>query len=229
MSGLPKPKLVIFDLDGTLVDSAADIALAANRTFAGLELPEQSLPQIKQWIGGGAQIFVEKALSFFNQSERFAPAYELFMEHYRAVPADSSNIFDGVESFLEHLYQQQIAMAVVSNKPHELIPPILQHLQIEHYFDRVLGGDSLTLKKPEPEPLLHVCRHHQVDPAECWMVGDSSKDADAAERAKMPFIGVSYGYAMTDIDIRPQQVPHKVVDNLSQLIPLINAEQEVYA
>lgn len=229
MTMIPKPKLVIFDLDGTLVDSAADIAEAANQTFSALQLPVQPLPQIKKWIGGGAQIFVEKALNFFQQSERFDHAYEVFMERYRAVPADRSQIFAGVREFLKELAQHQVAMAVVSNKPQELIPPILTHLDIEHYFSHALGGDSLPQKKPDPEPLLHVCRQHRITPQECWMVGDSSKDAEAAERAQMPFIGVTYGYAMDDTDIRPQRVPHRVVDSLEQLIPLTTLEQKAYA
>ncbi len=183
MTMIPKPKLVIFDLDGTLVDSAADIAEAANQTFSVLQLPVQPLPQVKKWIGGGAQVFIEKALHFFQQSERFDQAYELFMAHYRAVPADRSQIFAGVRELLAELAKQQVAMAVVSNKPQELIPPILSHMGIADYFSHALGGDSLPQKKPNPEPLFHVCRQHQVAPQECWMVGDSSKDADAAERA----------------------------------------------
>ena len=219
---LPRPELVIFDLDGTLVDSAADIQIAANNTFSALELPPQPIEQIKRWIGGGAQVFVEKAMDYFGKSEWFDRSYELFMDFYRAVPAERTVMFAGVKECLEHLNQQQIPMAIVSNKPHELIAPILDHLGLSQYFDKVLGGDSLATKKPSPEPLLHVCQKLGVAAEKSWMIGDSSKDADAAENAKMPFIGVTYGYAMTDTDLRPQQVPHLVVDNLKQLISIMN-------
>lgn len=226
---LPFPKLVIFDLDGTLVDSAADIGLAANQTFERLDLPLQPLPQIKQWIGGGAQVFVEKALDYFGKPEWFERAYPLFMKHYKAVPVDATVIFEGVKVLLEHLQQLAIPMAVVSNKPHELIVPILEHFALDRYFEPILGGDSLTQKKPNPEPLFQVCRQFALEPEQCWMIGDSSKDAQAAVNAAMSFIGVSYGYAMSGSDIRPPQIPHQVVDNLEHLIPLIKAEQQKYA
>ncbi|GAA4360120.1 phosphoglycolate phosphatase [Kangiella marina] len=229
MTSLKSPQLVIFDLDGTLVDSAADIQIAANHTFLELDLPEQPLTQIKRWIGGGAQVFVEQALHHFGKNEWFEKTYELFMQCYRALPADRTIMFEGVQGFIQCLKLANIKMAVVSNKPHELIEPILKHLDIERYFEVVLGGDSLAEKKPSPEPLLHVCRQLDIKPENSWMVGDSSKDSQAAANAKMPFVGVSYGYALMASDIRPQEVPHTVVDNLEQLIPLISVETNAYA
>jgi phosphoglycolate phosphatase len=228
-SMLARPKLVIFDLDGTLVDSAADIQVAANHTFSALELPQQPLEQIKRWIGGGAQVFVEKAMEHFGKVDWYDRSYELFMDFYRAVPAERTIMFEGAKELVEYLAQQQILMAVVSNKPHELILPILEHLDIAHHFELVLGGDSLALKKPDPAPLLHVCQELDISAENCWMVGDSAKDADAAENAEMPFVGVTYGYALFETDIRPQLIPHTVVDNLKQLIPMIDQEHSVYA
>lgn len=228
-SVLACPKLVIFDLDGTLVDSAADIQVAANNTFSALKLPQQPLEQIKRWIGGGVQVFVEKAMEHFGKVDWYDRSYELFMDFYRAVPAERTIMFEGARELIEHLAQQQIPMAIVSNKPHELILPILQHLKIDDYFEAVLGGDSLSQKKPDPTPLLHVCETLDVAVDESWMVGDSAKDADAAESAKIPFVGVTYGYALVDTDIRPQLIPHTVVDNLKQLIPVINQKHSVYA
>lgn len=229
MTSLSSPELVIFDLDGTLVDSAADIQIAANNTFEELDLPEQPLNQIKRWIGGGAQVFVEQALDYFGKSEWYDQTYNLFMQFYRALPADRSVMFEGVQGFLDCLKLANIKMAVVSNKPHELIEPILKHLKLEHYFEVILGGDSLPKKKPDPAPLLYVCQQLGIKPENSWMIGDSSKDALAAVNAKMPFVGVTYGYALMQSDIRPQQIPHRVVDNLEQLIPLISVETNAYA
>lgn len=229
MTTLTFPDLVIFDLDGTLVDSAGDIQVAANNTFEELDLPQQPLNQIKRWIGGGAQVFVEQALEYFGKPEWFEQTYHLFMQFYRALPADRTVMFDGVQALLDYLKQSSVKMAVVSNKPHELIGPIIKHLKLGDYFELVLGGDSLPEKKPNPEPLLHVCRKLKVDPENCWMIGDSAKDAQAAVNAKMPFVGVSYGYALNPSDIRPQGVTHTVVDSLGQLIPLISVESDTYA
>ncbi|MBV35022.1 phosphoglycolate phosphatase [Kangiella spongicola] len=229
MTKLTFPDLVIFDLDGTLVDSAGDIQVAANNTFEELDLPEQPLNQIKRWIGGGAQVFVEQALEYFGKPEWFEQTYRLFMQFYRALPADRTVMFDGVQTLLDQLKQSGVKMAVVSNKPHELIGPIIKHLKLDDYFELVLGGDSLAEKKPSPEPLLHVCRELKVEPNKCWMVGDSSKDAEAAVNAKMPFVGVTYGYALNPSDIRPQGVKHTVVDSLEQLTPLISVERDAYA
>lgn len=229
MISLNSPKLVIFDLDGTLVDSAADIQIAANNTFEELDLPEQPLNQIKRWIGGGAQVFVEQALNYFGKSEWFDQTYNLFMQFYRALPADRSVMFDGVQGLLDCLKLANIKMAVVSNKPHELIEPILKHLKLDSYFEAVLGGDSLPKKKPDAAPLMYVCEKLNVKPEHCWMIGDSSKDSQAAVNAKMPFVGVTYGYALMGSDIRPQEVPHIVVDSLEELIPMISVKTNVYA
>lgn len=229
MTSLKSPQLVIFDLDGTLVDSAADIQIAANNTFEELDLPQQPLNQVKRWIGGGAQVFVEHALDFFGKSEWYDQTYRLFMQFYRALPADRSVMFDGVQGFLDYLKAAGVKMAVVSNKPHELIDPILKHLKLDDYFEVVLGGDSLVDKKPSAEPLLHVCRNLGIQPEKSWMIGDSSKDAQAAVNAGMPFVGVNYGYALMASDIRPQEIPHTVVDSLESLIPMISVGEDVYA
>lgn len=225
---LPVPKLAIFDLDGTLVDSAADIGLAANQTFERLDLPQQPLAQIKQWIGGGAQVFVEKALDYLGKPEWFERAYPLFMEYYKAVPVDETVMFDGVKGLLQHLQQLDIPMAVVSNKPHELMLPILEHFGIANCFEVVLGGDSLEQKKPHPAPLLYVCQKLGQQPKDCWMVGDSGKDAEAAANAMMPFVGVTYGYAQSSEELEPQ-TPYHHVDNLEQLIPRLTLDQKGYA
>lgn len=212
-----KPQLIIFDLDGTLVDSAGDIHHAANQAFEAFKLPVQAIEDIKKWIGSGAAVFVEKALAHVNKKECFDSFYPLFMHKYEQQTHCFSKLYDGVEPFLKLAHSHQIPLAIASNKPFALIAPVLQHFKIDGYFQRVLGGDSLIYKKPDPLPLHTLCEEFAVHPEECWMIGDSDKDALAAIAANMPFIGVSYGYQDNHKALMTSKVPNKIVDNLVEL------------
>jgi phosphoglycolate phosphatase len=212
---LAKPvKLILFDLDGTLIDSAPDLARALNRMLVEFALPKVSQALVREWVGNGTAKLVERALDFsvnhllVNQSltnpesvielddidALQSKALDAFLVHYDACCAHKTVLYDGVLGALEQFSRQQITMAIVTNKPRRFIAPILQHLAIAHYFTLCLGGDELVNKKPHPEPLLHCIQVLNVDGSQVLMVGDSRNDIAAARAANITVVAMNYGY-----------------------------------
>ncbi len=194
------PLLVMFDLDGTLVDSVPDLADAIDRMLADLGRNPVGEAQVRTWVGNGQWALVERALAATAPQETLDEvtlnsAVARFRHHYAACCSDKTRLFDGVRALLEYLHQAEVTMVVVTNKPKEFVPAILQRLNIAEYFSSVLGGECLTEKKPHPLPLLHCLSAYGVEPAQALMVGDSANDMLAAARAGVPSIAVSYGYA----------------------------------
>ncbi|WP_210395638.1 phosphoglycolate phosphatase [Motiliproteus sediminis] len=198
-STLP-PEAVLFDLDGTLVDSVPSLAAAVDRTLAALGRPQAGVDKVRDWVGNGAQKLVERALAG-NREALPAPAADqvedalaLFLEFYGEQPEVGTRLYPGVSECLQQLSARQVPMAVVTNKPERFVPPLLDSFGIDGHFALVLGGDSLATKKPHPAPLQHAAEHFGVAPERCLMVGDSMTDVRAARAAGMPVACVSYGY-----------------------------------
>jgi phosphoglycolate phosphatase len=197
-----KPQLIIFDLDGTLVDSAPDIHRALNLCLVSLGLAESSLIEVKGWIGNGSKKLVERALiakyrDFVDAETNetfFNIAHSNFIDFYEQNVAAKTTIYPGVEKTLQELVTNEVPMALVTNKPFDITQQLLSALNWSHYFSQVVGGDSFHVKKPDPYPLQQVCIKHSVNPSDCLMVGDSVNDIAAARRAGMPVLAVSYGY-----------------------------------
>jgi phosphoglycolate phosphatase len=197
---LKDKKLIIFDLDGTLIDSGADLALALNAMLRQLKREEFSEAVIHEWIGNGAQTLVKRALSGGLlidgnlDKELFNKALDIFLDAYKKNVCVRTTAFSNVKSTLEYLHQNDYLMAIVTNKPFAFVGPILKTLKLDNYFKLILGGDSLKQKKPSPQPLLHVCKTLNVTVENAVMVGDSKNDILAAKAANMQSIGVTYGY-----------------------------------
>ena len=193
-------KVIIFDLDGTLVDSVPDLASAINAMLADLKRPDFSEETIRHWVGNGAQTLVKRALSGDVKIDEtisknfFEKALALFLSHYHDHLAQKTRLYPGVVSTLEYLKQQDYRLTIVTNKPIVFVEPLLKGLQIEHYFEHCLGGDSLERKKPDPLPLTYLCETLNVTVDEAVMIGDSKNDILAANAANMESIGVTYGY-----------------------------------
>ncbi|GLS25614.1 phosphoglycolate phosphatase [Marinibactrum halimedae] len=198
-SGLPKA--VLFDLDGTLVDSAPGLASAVNAMLRELKRPEVDLSSVRQWIGNGQETLVRRALSGchsgpelgqLTQSE-VRKGLDLFRRHYQE-SAHECALFGGVRETLEHLQAQQVVMAIVTNKPVEFVPSILAPLQLTGFFTVVLGGECLPEKKPHPLPIHRCLEKLAVTPAQALMVGDSANDLIAAREAGVASLALTYGY-----------------------------------
>ncbi|WP_265503793.1 HAD hydrolase-like protein, partial [Providencia heimbachae] len=142
--------LVLFDLDGTLIDSAPQLALAVNRTLTELGLAEADEAVVRTWVGNGADKLIQRALDYREAPELFARARPLFDQHYQACLLEGLEMYDGVEQSLRRLQKLGYKQAVVTNKPSHFVQPILDALGISDCFALWLGGNCVPVKKPSP-------------------------------------------------------------------------------
>jgi phosphoglycolate phosphatase len=214
-------KLVAFDLDGTLVDSAADIARAVDCMTRDLGLPPPDINMVRSWVGDGVRMLLKRALGAGRDSEPPAELYQkalsAFRRAYHQSLASESRLYPGALETLNYLYQRNFALACITNKSAEFTRPLLQALAIDSYFGVVVSGDSLPQRKPSPEPLLHTARHFGISPDRAVMVGDSRNDLMAARAANFMAIGVRYGYGgdLSGFDA------DALLDSLTELPPLL--------
>ncbi|MDS7932697.1 phosphoglycolate phosphatase [Acinetobacter sp. V91_7] len=216
---LNKRDLILFDLDGTLVDSAADLYRSMNLSLEALSWPSVTEAQIREWVGKGASKLCESVLlHIFGKldTEQHKVLLQKFVDVYGAELCVNTQIYPGVTEFLKHCKTLNIHMACVTNKPVQLAQGLLDALELSSYFQVVLGGDSLPERKPHPLPLLHCMQSLKISASYALMIGDSSNDIEAARRAGIDCIVVSYGYNHGEniYDCQPQQV----VDSLAELI-----------
>ncbi|WXL26441.1 phosphoglycolate phosphatase [Ectopseudomonas mendocina] len=214
------PKLVMFDLDGTLLDSVPDLAAAVDRTLLDLGRPAAGADKVRNWVGNGARVLVRRALADGIEHDGVddqlaAQALELFMQHY-AESHDLSQVYPGVQQTLDWLREQDVELALVTNKPERFVAPLLDQKQLGGYFRWIIGGDTLPQQKPDPAGLLHVMKMARVEPACALFVGDSRTDVQAAKAAGVSCVALSYGYNHG----RPiaEEKPDVVLDSLSGLM-----------
>ncbi len=201
------PRLVMFDLDGTLVDSLPDIAQAVDVALEAVGRPAPGLAAVRTWVGNGSPGLLVRALHnraipaaeleqarAFLEPGLFERAYQAFLHAYGAAPADASTPFPGVRECLQGLQAAGIALACVTNKPGQFVAPVLEGVGLAQFFALTVAGDSLPRRKPAPDPLLHCLAHFGVPAAAAVMVGDSDNDVLAAKAAGVKVVAVSYGY-----------------------------------
>jgi phosphoglycolate phosphatase len=209
-------KMVMIDLDGTLIHTAPDLAACANRMLADLGRAPAPVETVMTWIGNGVPRLVKRALTgdMWGEPEAalFDRALAIFQQHYAAHVADLSRPFPGVVAGLDRLKARGFHLACITNKAEAFTLPLLRNLDLYKYFELVLSGDSLPKQKPDPLPLLHACKHFGITPDHGMLIGDSSNDVEAARAAGMPVICVPYGYNHGH-DIRESH-PDAVVDSL---------------
>jgi phosphoglycolate phosphatase len=200
---LQKPAAILFDLDGTLVDSVFDLADALNRALTDFGLPNRDINQIRSWIGNGAKTLLIRAISGKANPGTGTPAvhflefddlYTAFKYYYSERVYKSSQLYPGVLETLESLRSRDIKLAVVTNKPEVLAEKLLTEAGLRSFFGVVVGGDSLAVKKPDPAPLVYACAQLSVSTDQTVMVGDSASDIGAANAINMPVLAASWGY-----------------------------------
>jgi len=225
---LKTPKMVLIDLDGTLVDSAPDLAFCVDETLKQLGLPPQGLARVRDWVGNGVEKLVRRALSGdingTPDETLFMRAMPVFLELYEANLAQRSELFPGIREGVTLLKAQGIQLGCVTNKIARFTEPLLKQLGVRDEFGIVVSGDTLPQKKPHPAPLLHAAHFFGVAPGDSLMVGDSVHDVEAARAAGFQVVCVSYGYNH-GMDIRGAG-PDAVIDSLVELPKLFDASGE---
>ncbi|MES0029469.1 phosphoglycolate phosphatase [Mesorhizobium sp. M0074] len=196
-------KAILFDLDGTLVDSAPDIAAAVNELLAGHDLPPLRLDQVKAMIGGGIRKLVERAFAASGTpllGTALDEANRVMAPIYRRHLTGRTRLMPGVREVLTHLHLSGIALGVVTNKPQLAAREILLHFRLTDYLCAIVGGDAVTYLKPAPDALLLALDLLQVEPRDTLMVGDSSADVAAARAAGMAVILLRGGYSQIPVE-----------------------------
>lgn len=213
------PQLLMFDLDGTLVDTAPDLAYSIDQTLLQLGLPECGEQKVRNWIGSGIEGVMKRALANDKDGivdqDLFDSALSIFREIYFVNVCKYSKVYPGVTDTLNLLVEKGIKLACVTNKAEKFTFALLRQIGLYDYFDIIVAGDTLEKRKPAAEPLYHAAKSCSVTITDCIMVGDSITDLRAARAAGCPVICVPYGYNMGK-DIR-QEKPDAVVQGLEEI------------
>ncbi len=209
-------KALVFDLDGTLIDSKMDLVLAVNATLQ--EMGRQELPEdlVASYVGSGAPVLISRALGAAAASEELQRALQFFLAHYEAHKLDHTREYPGVREALEQL--RGVPMAVLTNKPVDISVRILQGLGLAEYFKSICGGNSFATKKPDPLGANYVLDELGVPAAQAAMVGDSEVDVQTARNTGMISAIVNFGFGTHDRQKYPADV---YLDQLDELLPLI--------
>lgn len=193
-----RARAALIDLDGTLLDTVADLAAATNAMLAELGRRQLSLEAVAAYVGKGAEVLVHRALtdSLDGRAEAALAqrALAAFMRHYALCNGRQARLYPGVREGLRLLRERGLRLACVTNKPQAFAEPLLAATDLADDFELIVGGDLLARRKPDPAPMLHVCERFGLAPADALVIGDSVNDAAAARAAGMPVLVVSYGY-----------------------------------
>jgi phosphoglycolate phosphatase len=191
-------RAVIIDLDGTMVDTAPDFHVAINRMRAEFDLAPLEIATVIEFVGKGSENLMRRVLGVDYAAKdveaQFARAMAAYQRHYLAINGQFSSVYAGVFEGLDHMREQGLRLACVTNKPISFALPLLEKTGLAPYFELVYGGDSLPKKKPDPLPMLTVCRDFSLSPEQVIAIGDSSNDAEAARAAGCRVLTVPYGY-----------------------------------
>ena len=190
----PGIRAVLFDLDGTLVDSAPDLGAAVDRMRTARGMPSLPLDTYRPMAGAGARGMLGIAFGMTPEDPLFPEMREEFFRSYETHLLDNTYAFDGIEALLEHLQQRGLAWGVVTNKTERFAVPMCRQMPLLQGASVLVGGDTTPHAKPHPEPLLEAARRLALPPEACLYVGDDRRDMEAALAAGMPCVAAAWGY-----------------------------------
>jgi phosphoglycolate phosphatase len=214
-----KPKMILIDVDGTLVDSVPDLAYCVDEMMKALGREPHGETKVRDWVGNGVERLTRRALigqlDGEPSDEDFAKGYPIFLELYKDNTSKRSCLYPGVREGLDYMKSQGYLLGCVTNKDAQFTIPLLKGLGIYDEFGIVVSGDTLPVKKPNPQPLLHAAAHFGVGAEDSLMLGDSKSDVAAARNAGFQIVCMSYGYNHGE-DIRNYN-PDAVIDTMEEL------------
>lgn len=205
-------RCVIFDLDGTLIDSMGDLAAAVNHTRSTEHLPPLPVKQISSYVGEGPYVLLQRSFADLPGADinRLLVVYK---EYYRSHMTDRTVLYPGVKDGLIRLYRAGLPMAIVTNKHAEAVRLLLEKFDLTRYFQIIIGSGSGFPPKPEPDALLHILKEFKADPAASWMVGDHFTDLESGRRAGMKRALVLWGFGNPGTEI-----PEFQAENFEELV-----------
>ena len=214
-------RLVIFDLDGTLVDSRLDLVHSVNAMLRNFNRPELPEGVIASYVGDGAPMLVRRALGDPTDDVFFKAALEFFLAYYRVHKLDFTHVYAGVKEMLAAIHRTngtQRQLAVLSNKPVNPSRAIVEALGMAEFFVQIYGGNSFATKKPDPEGAHTILRETNTPPEETLIVGDSSIDVLTGRNAGLWTCGVTYGFVPQSLDLAP---PDVTVDSPAEITQVL--------
>ena len=189
---------MLFDLDGTLLDTAPDLIASLNKALITEDLPQVDFNSIRPYISFGAAVMVEQSIIGKADSQTHDRILEQMLTHYQENIADHTRFFEGMTEILDALESNNIKWGVVTNKRIRFTEPLMRELKLTHRAACIISGDSTRNSKPHPEPLHAACKQAEVDPKNCIYIGDSAHDIEAGNRAGMTTLAATYGYLKPD-------------------------------
>lgn len=217
-----KPSAVLFDLDGTIADTALDLAATLNHLLTTSGRNEIHHDRVRNMVGEGARALIIKGFEYNNEEltdQEVEVLHDEYINYYRSHIADKTVLFPNVFITLETLARQNIPLAICTNKSMELTHLLLKQLKIFDFFTAVTCGDSFAYKKPDPRHLITTCKLMKADPKQAVMVGDSINDIEAAKKANMLSVGVSFGYTLTPIN---ELSPNIIINHFNEFFDALN-------
>lgn len=195
---LARPKAILFDLDGTLADTAPDLAYALNQTLAAYGQPTLPFEDIRPVVSHGGIALIRLGFDMQPEQAGFEQRRQHLLDVYLNNLCRETRLFDGMPEVLERLDQAGILWGVVTNKPGWLTDPLMAQLALDERTPAIVSGDTCAHRKPHPEPIEHACKLLAVSPADCWYVGDAGRDMQAGRAAGCATIGATFGYIYPD-------------------------------
>jgi len=215
-----KKEIIVFDLDGTLINSAPDLCYALNQTLSEINIPEITLQEVMGYLGDGALELIKRGITKHANIEKFDT--ELlrlrFLEIYDTCLLNKTDFYPNVIQALKELKKMNFTLAICSNKPELLAKRIISGLNTSEYFDIITGGDTYDYRKPDPRHLINTILEAGKKVENAIMIGDSENDINCAKKASIPSIAVSFGYSKVPVeDLEPDLVMSDYI-NLTQYI-----------
>lgn len=210
--------LVIFDLDGTLIDSKLDLAHAVNATRAHMHLGPLEHEIIYSYVGNGAPVLIRRALGSAAPEADVQRALEYFLTYYRDHKLDNTTLYPGVTQALQQIAAAGVRQAVLTNKPVNISRAIVDGLGVGEHFFRVYGGNSFEQKKPDPIGIDMLLEEAQVPRERAMMVGDSAVDIQTARNARVAAVGCTWGFQPESIVTHP---PDRIIENMAELPQIV--------